>query len=214
MVLLEKNPWSLGVTKPFPTVKENKHSKTRSVLFISVSATFLGIISGFLSIPIALVLLPVIQMPDRGPQAAVIRSGRRSHLTQTTKWQTRWVKRMTRKTWWKDTGDLARALARRCRPSPERMTAAAVGPRGGLSSRPISHQSVSQTQSVSRTHNIFHGQLPLALANHGDHWYIIWKSLGGIMVNGVPREVPRPEPKGPQAPRALAVGPPKAFHLP
>ena len=23
------------------------------------------------------------------------------------------------------------------------------------------------------------------------HWYIIWKSRGDIMVNGVPREVPR-----------------------
>ena len=29
-------------------------------------------------------------------------------------------------------------------------------------------------------------------------WDIIWKSLGGIMVNGVPREVPRPKPEGPQ----------------
>ena len=29
------------------------------------------------------------------------------------------------------------------------------------------------------------------------------------MVNGVPREVPRPKPEGPQAPRVLAKGPPE-----
>ena len=29
-------------------------------------------------------------------------------------------------------------------------------------------------------------------------WHIIWRSLGGIMVNGVPREVPRQKPEGPQ----------------
>ena len=34
------------------------------------------------------------------------------------------------------------------------------------------------------------------------------------MVNGVPREVPRPKPEGPQAPRVLAVGPPEALHSP
>ena len=28
------------------------------------------------------------------------------------------------------------------------------------------------------------------------HWDIIWKSRGGIMVNIVPREVPRPKPEG------------------
>ena len=36
------------------------------------------------------------------------------------------------------------------------------------------------------------------------------------MVNGVPREVPRPKPEGPQAPRVLAVGlprPPRLFHI-
>ena len=34
------------------------------------------------------------------------------------------------------------------------------------------------------------------------------KNLGGIMVNVVPREVPRPKPLGPAAPRVLALGPP------
>ena len=34
------------------------------------------------------------------------------------------------------------------------------------------------------------------------------------MVNVVPREVPRPKPEGPQAPRVLAAGPPEAQHLP
>ena len=32
-------------------------------------------------------------------------------------------------------------------------------------------------------------------------WDNVWKSLGGIMLNGFPREVPRPKPEGPQAPR-------------
>ena len=40
------------------------------------------------------------------------------------------------------------------------------------------------------------------------------KNLGGIMVNFVPREVPRPKPSGPAAPRVLALGPPKAQHSP
>ena len=35
---------------------------------------------------------------------------------------------------------------------------------------------------------------------------IIWKSRGGRVVNGVPREVPRQKPEGPQAPRVLAAG--------
>ena len=43
-------------------------------------------------------------------------------------------------------------------------------------------------------------------------WYIIWKSRGGIMVNGVLWEVPRPKPEGPQAPRVFAVGPLEALH--
>ena len=30
------------------------------------------------------------------------------------------------------------------------------------------------------------------------YWDNVWKSQGGIMVNGVPREVPRPKPEGPQ----------------
>ena len=30
-----------------------------------------------------------------------------------------------------------------------------------------------------------------ALHSGAEQWYIIWKSRGGIMVNGVPREVPR-----------------------
>ena len=47
-----------------------------------------------------------------------------------------------------------------------------------------------------------------------DEWYIIWKSRGGIMVKGVPREVPRPNPKGPQVPSVLAMGLPEAFHSP
>ena len=34
------------------------------------------------------------------------------------------------------------------------------------------------------------------------------KNLGGIMVNVVPREVPRPKPLGPAVPRVLALGPP------
>ena len=37
-------------------------------------------------------------------------------------------------------------------------------------------------------------------------WYIIWKSRGGIMENGVPREVPRPKPEGRAA---TGVGIPK-----
>ena len=34
------------------------------------------------------------------------------------------------------------------------------------------------------------------------------KNLGGTMVNVVPREVPRPKPSGPAAPRVFALGPP------
>ena len=34
------------------------------------------------------------------------------------------------------------------------------------------------------------------------------------MVNVVPREVPRPKPEGPQAPRVLAAGPLEAQHSP
>ena len=34
------------------------------------------------------------------------------------------------------------------------------------------------------------------------------------MVNVVPREVPRPKPEGPRAPRVLAAGPPEAQHSP
>ena len=45
-------------------------------------------------------------------------------------------------------------------------------------------------------------------------WDYLWKSRGGIMVNGVPREVKRPKPEGPQAPRVLAAGPPEAQHSP
>ena len=39
------------------------------------------------------------------------------------------------------------------------------------------------------------------------------ESRGGIMVNGVPREVPRPKPEGPQAPRVLAAGPPEVQQM-
>ena len=42
----------------------------------------------------------------------------------------------------------------------------------------------------------------------------MWKSLGGIMLNGVPREVPRPKPKGPQARRVLAARLPEGLHSP
>ena len=48
---------------------------------------------------------------------------------------------------------------------------------------------------------------------HSD-WDNVWKRLGGIMVNGVPGEVPRPNPEGPQAPRVLAVGLPEGLHSP
>ena len=45
-------------------------------------------------------------------------------------------------------------------------------------------------------------------------WDIIWKSRGGIMVNGVSREVSRQKPERPKAARVLAVGPPEALHSP
>ena len=38
------------------------------------------------------------------------------------------------------------------------------------------------------------------------YWDNVWKSRGFIVVNGVPREVPRPEPEGPQAPRVFVRG--------
>ena len=54
------------------------------------------------------------------------------------------------------------------------------------------------------------------------HWDIIWKSRGGIMVNGVSWEVPMPESEGSQAPRIFGHGtsqghtftiiPPRFFH--
>ena len=37
-------------------------------------------------------------------------------------------------------------------------------------------------------------------------WENVLKSRGGIMVNGVPREVPRPKPEGPQAQRVFGCG--------
>ena len=40
-------------------------------------------------------------------------------------------------------------------------------------------------------------------------WDNVWKSRGGIMVIGLPMEVPRPKPEGPQAPRVLATGLPR-----
>ena len=43
-------------------------------------------------------------------------------------------------------------------------------------------------------------------------WDIIWKNQEGIMVNGVPREVPRQKPLG--ALGFLAVGPSEALHSP
>ena len=39
------------------------------------------------------------------------------------------------------------------------------------------------------------------------------ESRGGIMVNGVHREVPRPKPEGPQAPRVLAAGLSEGLHF-
>ena len=47
------------------------------------------------------------------------------------------------------------------------------------------------------------------MKNVEEEWDIIWKSRGGRVVNGVPREVPRPKPEGPQAPRVLAAGLPR-----
>ena len=44
--------------------------------------------------------------------------------------------------------------------------------------------------------------------------YNILKRLGGIMVSGVPQEVPRQKLQGPTAPRILALGPPKGLHEP
>ena len=49
--------------------------------------------------------------------------------------------------------------------------------------------------------------LPMRCSSRASqYWDNVWKSRGGIMVNGVPREVPGPKPKGPQAPRGLAEG--------
>ena len=45
--------------------------------------------------------------------------------------------------------------------------------------------------------------------HYGCSWDLIWKSRGGRVVNGVPREVPRPKPAGPQALRDLAAGLPR-----
>ena len=38
------------------------------------------------------------------------------------------------------------------------------------------------------------------------YWENEWKNRGGIMMNGVPCEVPRPKPEGPQAPRVFGRG--------
>ena len=35
------------------------------------------------------------------------------------------------------------------------------------------------------------------------HWDHLWKRRGGIMMNGVPKEVPRPKPERPQAPKGF-----------
>ena len=55
------------------------------------------------------------------------------------------------------------------------------------------------------------------------HWDIVWKSRGGIMVNGVPWEVSRPKPEGPQAAMVFGCGtsrgtqftiiPPRLFNI-
>ena len=42
----------------------------------------------------------------------------------------------------------------------------------------------------------------------------VWKSRGGIMVNGVPREVLKSKPKGRRPQGLLAAGLPKGLHSP
>ena len=42
----------------------------------------------------------------------------------------------------------------------------------------------------------------------------LWKSQGGTMLNGVPREVSRAKPDRPQAPMVLAAGLPEGLHSP
>ena len=44
------------------------------------------------------------------------------------------------------------------------------------------------------------------MKNVEEEWDIIWKSRGGRVVNGVPREVPRQKPKGPQALAGFGCG--------
>ena len=39
-----------------------------------------------------------------------------------------------------------------------------------------------------------------------EYWDNVWKSQGCIMVNGVPQEVPRSKPEGPQAPDGFGQG--------
>ena len=51
-------------------------------------------------------------------------------------------------------------------------------------------------------------------ASLSKEWDNLWKSQGGIIVNGVPRVVPRPKPKGPRAPRVFSVGLPKGLYSP
>ena len=45
-------------------------------------------------------------------------------------------------------------------------------------------------------------------------WDNVWKSQGGIMVNGVSTEVPRPKPEEPHALRVLAAGLPEGLPSP
>ena len=45
-------------------------------------------------------------------------------------------------------------------------------------------------------------------------WDNVWKSRGGIIVNGVPTEFPRAKPEEPQVPRVLAAGLPEGLHSP
>ena len=54
----------------------------------------------------------------------------------------------------------------------------------------------------------------VSLCHFGDTLGHYLKKPKGIMVNVVPREIPRPKPEGPQAPRVLAAEPPEAQHLP
>ena len=48
---------------------------------------------------------------------------------------------------------------------------------------------------------IFSQKITEVISRMQNEWDNVWKSQGGIMVNGVPRELPRSKPEGSQAPR-------------